>query len=89
MEHVAYIHVTPATSPPKEFIRCEDLLFIDKWTPLPFLLAEPNFAAMDEVKAKFLKIYKTFLKAPGRVSPPLQDILHDILMVCTLPKSLS
>lgn len=47
----------------KEFIRCEDLLFIDKWKPLPFLLAEPNFAAMDEVKAKFLKIYKTFLKA--------------------------
>eukprot|EP00927_Polykrikos_kofoidii_P041137 TRINITY_DN35053_c0_g1_i1.p1 TRINITY_DN35053_c0_g1~~TRINITY_DN35053_c0_g1_i1.p1 ORF type:complete len:1032 (+),score=169.03 TRINITY_DN35053_c0_g1_i1:381-3476(+) len=47
----------------KKFIVEEDMLFLDKWKPLPFLLAPPNPQAMEEVKELLLKTCKTYLKA--------------------------
>mmetsp|Transcript_165702 Transcript_165702/g.532002 ORF Transcript_165702/g.532002 Transcript_165702/m.532002 type:complete len:740 (-) Transcript_165702:27-2246(-) len=41
----------------------EDLLFLDKFKPRPFLLSQPNEQSAEEVKAMLLKKYKTWLKA--------------------------
>mmetsp|Transcript_133735 Transcript_133735/g.285971 ORF Transcript_133735/g.285971 Transcript_133735/m.285971 type:complete len:821 (-) Transcript_133735:25-2487(-) len=44
-------------------IQADEILFIDKWKPLPYLIVGPSPEAAKEVKAAFLKKYKNFLKA--------------------------
>jgi len=41
----------------------EDLLFLDRWKPPLYLLAEPNAQAAEDIKALLLQTYKNFLKA--------------------------
>jgi len=45
----------------------EDLLFLDRWKPPPFLLATPCTKAMAEVKSLFIKAYGGYLKAWRKV----------------------
>lgn len=51
----------------KKFLVEEDLLFLDRWKPLAFLLASPNPHAMESVKMLLLDQYKHFLKAWRRI----------------------
>eukprot|EP00928_Gymnodinium_smaydae_P011293 TRINITY_DN14186_c0_g1_i2.p1 TRINITY_DN14186_c0_g1~~TRINITY_DN14186_c0_g1_i2.p1 ORF type:complete len:838 (-),score=171.73 TRINITY_DN14186_c0_g1_i2:191-2704(-) len=45
----------------------DDMEFLERWRPLPFLLARPNRAAMEEFKRLLLKTYKNYLRAWRRV----------------------
>jgi hypothetical protein len=44
-----------------------DLLFLDKWKPLPFLVASPSKRAMEEFKALLLRHFKRYLRAWRRL----------------------
>mmetsp|Transcript_7709 Transcript_7709/g.16945 ORF Transcript_7709/g.16945 Transcript_7709/m.16945 type:complete len:721 (-) Transcript_7709:15-2177(-) len=41
----------------------EDLLFLDRWKPPSYLLAEPNPQAAEDIKALLLQTYRNYLKA--------------------------
>lgn len=45
----------------------EDLVFLDKWKPLPFLLATPNEKGKEEFKAALIRHFKTYLRAWRRI----------------------
>jgi len=45
----------------------EDLRFLDKWKPLPFLNAVPNHQAKEEVRRLLIDNFRTYLKAWRRV----------------------
>mmetsp|Transcript_124509 Transcript_124509/g.265419 ORF Transcript_124509/g.265419 Transcript_124509/m.265419 type:complete len:734 (-) Transcript_124509:9-2210(-) len=47
----------------KNCLRESDIAFLDKWHALPFLLANPNEEAANEVRALILRRYKSHLKA--------------------------
>jgi len=49
-----------------QFLR-EDLFFLEKWRPLPILLAKPNCEAANELRTLLLKRFGSFLKAWRRV----------------------
>mmetsp|Transcript_31720 Transcript_31720/g.91082 ORF Transcript_31720/g.91082 Transcript_31720/m.91082 type:complete len:752 (+) Transcript_31720:136-2391(+) len=40
-----------------------DILFLDRWKPPAFLLASPNHAALEELKALFIAVYDGYVKA--------------------------
>mmetsp|Transcript_32410 Transcript_32410/g.58940 ORF Transcript_32410/g.58940 Transcript_32410/m.58940 type:complete len:802 (+) Transcript_32410:84-2489(+) len=44
-------------------LEIDDLLFLDKWKPLDFLLVPPNYDAMEEVRRKLLTYSGRFIKA--------------------------
>eukprot|EP00411_Alexandrium_monilatum_P047372 CAMPEP_0175451282 /NCGR_PEP_ID=MMETSP0095-20121207/62811_1 /TAXON_ID=311494 /ORGANISM="Alexandrium monilatum, Strain CCMP3105" /LENGTH=208 /DNA_ID=CAMNT_0016751793 /DNA_START=90 /DNA_END=713 /DNA_ORIENTATION=+ len=51
----------------KKSIIQEDLLFLDRWKPLPFLCVAANEQAKDDMKAKLLEHYGSYLKAWRRL----------------------
>eukprot|EP00931_Biecheleriopsis_adriatica_P074214 TRINITY_DN48327_c0_g1_i1.p1 TRINITY_DN48327_c0_g1~~TRINITY_DN48327_c0_g1_i1.p1 ORF type:complete len:843 (+),score=213.13 TRINITY_DN48327_c0_g1_i1:100-2628(+) len=44
-------------------LEIEDILFLEKWNPLPFLLVPPNYKAMNEVKKLLLIKTGRYMKA--------------------------
>lgn len=51
----------------KKALMEENLLFLDRWKPLPFLVAEPNEEALDEVRTLLLGRYKSWFAAWRRL----------------------
>lgn len=47
----------------RKTLQVQDFKFLEKWSPLPFLLVPPNKAAMAEVKTLLLQRYSNMLKA--------------------------
>eukprot|EP00930_Biecheleria_cincta_P039028 TRINITY_DN26838_c0_g1_i2.p1 TRINITY_DN26838_c0_g1~~TRINITY_DN26838_c0_g1_i2.p1 ORF type:complete len:745 (+),score=153.19 TRINITY_DN26838_c0_g1_i2:148-2382(+) len=46
-----------------KYLQVEDFKFVEKWSPLPFLLVPPNKAAMMELKSLLLHRFGNMLKA--------------------------
>lgn len=47
----------------RKFLQVEDFKFLEKWSPLPFLLVPPNKAAMAELKSLLMQRFGNMLKA--------------------------